>query len=287
MRALGIAAIIAVIAPGCGLTFGVDAIERVTEVDADATGVTAFVLPAVSVEDRVTVCGDDATDRVTARVRTVEWADGPSSANGVDADLALVAGDLELHLDGGDETVTLQAIEVDVPDTLPTSLAVSDGGLTVCDLAAPVTAAANRVELRDVAAPALVTAPSVSVDNLVPLELDASGAVTGTLGADGSIVSGGSVTLSVTSVDIDELSIHTDASDAFVSLFLPPGGSWTISIQSDSNNGLVEVGDVSYSSQDPEAPLLSDGLVFEVNGGGAVIDVTTTSGGIFIRESTE
>jgi hypothetical protein len=95
------------------------------------------------------------------------------------------------------------------------------------------------------------------------------------------------VTLSVTSVDIDELSIHTDASDAFVSLFLPPGGSWTISIQSDSNNGLVEVGDVSYSSQDPEAPLLSDGLVFEVNGGGAVIDVTTTSGGIFIRESTE
>lgn len=269
----------------CGMTFGVDAVEVVTDVELEPGDATTFALLDTGVDDGVTVCGGN--DTVAAHITTVEWR-GDGTAAPAAAELVRVGDTIELALGGGDETVTLTRIDAEIPSDLATVAHITSGTLELCDLAAPVEASVvdGSATLTDIAAPATIDARSVRVDNLPPIDLVATGEVSGTLAAGGSVLASGTVTLTQTSLELDALDIDTDSSssESFVTLYLPPGGDWTIYIESASGIGLIDVGDVYYDSTQEDAPPVAEGIQVDVGAGGPRVTITADAAGIFVRE---
>lgn len=271
----------------CGVTFGVDAVESVTDVELEVGDATTFAILDTGVDDIVTVCGGN--DRIAAHVTTVEWL-GDDRAAPPAAELVRVDDTVELALSGGDETVTLTRIDAEIPGELATIVEVTAGSLELCDLDAPVDAwvTEGSVTLTDIAAPATIDASSVRVDNLPPVDLIASGEVSGTLAAGGSVYASGTVVLTQTGYELESLDIDTDAtaSESFVTLYLPPGGDWTLSIRSAYGVGFIDVGDFYYDSNDEDAPPVADGIEVDIGAGGPPITITTDYAGIFVREDS-
>jgi len=279
---------LALLAPlaGCGLTFGVDAVESVTDVELEPGDAAAFAIVDTGVDDRVVVCGGN--DTVAAHVSTVDWR-GDGDASPARVELVRDGDTIRLELGGGGESVTLKGIEADIPTDMATSLEIVEGNLTVCDLAATVDATVGdgTATLRDIAAPATIRARSVKVDNAMPIDLLASGDVDGTLASGGSVLASGTVRLDQTGYDIDSLDIDSDsgATESSVTLYLPPDGDWTIFIESSGGGGFIDVGNVAYDSTDEDAPPVSDGIEVDIGAGGPPINVTTNAATIFILEN--
>jgi hypothetical protein len=278
-------ALLAAAVTGCGFTYGASAVEHSVEAQADAAGVDLLRVVA-AVRDDVVVCGGAAELR--ARLSALDWVRPGEDSGGPTIALGFVrAGDAaELRLSGGTEATTLAALEVRAPAEVATALQVTRGGLTVCDFTAPVTAAAGRVTVRDVSGPADIRADVVTLDSAPPVDLVASGSVTGRVAGGGQILAGGSVTLTATSADFRFLDVEsTGPSGSSVSLTLPASHGFTIGIRAGTGTARVLVGDIDYHSTEEGAPSPSEGLVFEVRGGGPLVAITAEAASILVRES--
>jgi len=152
-----------------------------------------------------------------------------------------------------------------------------------------VTAAVSNgvVTLQDIAAPASISGSSVRVEYAIPIELATDGSVNGTLGEGGTIDAQGTTTLSLEDDQFDALDITSDSTStgSFVEIFLPPGGSWSIYIESATGSGFVDSGDFTYHSTDEGAPPVADGIEADINGGGAQLHVVTDAADILIRDT--
>jgi len=271
---------------GCGLTFGVDAVDRVNQVEAEVGGATGLVVPSLGVDDAVSVCGGGAT--LVATIRTTEWTESGADPTSLPLDAAFdVSGaDATFSVGGGDETVVLDSVDITAPDTFSVDATLSDGDLTVCDFTADVRAQVDSggLTLQDIDGAITATADSVAVDFTVPIELTTNGAVTGTVSAGGHVLTSGSATLNVVGDQFDTLSLEGDGADN-LTVWLPKGLGFTVRIQSDYGAGRVLAGGVDYDSSLEDADPVADGLEFDINGGGPVVDLTAVNATVLVWES--
>ncbi len=278
--------LVACLSSGCGLTFGVEVVDRVIEVDTDATGVTSLEILDLGVKDEVSVCGGG--ERLVAAIQTTEWSDdaGASPDQLVEASFDIEGDRAAFRVGGGDETIVLNGVTISAPPSLSTNITVSSGNLTVCDFSGALTASVGdgRLALQDIAAPIEAVADSVSVDFSLPIDLTTNGAVTGDLSAGGRILTSGSAILGVSAQGFDRLDLE-GADATILSVRLPIDGSWTIRIKSEFGAGRVIVGDVDYDSTLEDAEPVANGLEFEIRGGGPIISLVATSADVQVWDA--
>lgn len=216
----------------------------------------------------------------------VDRIQGDVTASGDSVEIRDVVGIVEVTGDrvliekvtGDVDALGRQRIEVN--DTSG-PVQVEGGGVWLRRISGPVDVESDReIIVVDVAGSVRATG-IVQVNHSIPIDLQASGSVTGSVSAGGAIASATSidVTVDITSaMEQLNLSIADNQPNGEVVVRAARSQALTLDLRSAVGDIRVDFGDVQYDSSDPKmppSPTPNQGVLLNVNGGGPVVRVRT------------